>query len=204
MRSGRGASRREGETMARSNAILGAAVVVTLGASVVSAQMVVADPAVILRNAVIAEVKQQVLDTLALQVDRIQHMAKRLSAITNLQRYAISDDDTPKWRIHLFQSEQFLYANPYNAAMNYGDGMGTAFEQVARRRADAGAALVTFGEETTDADATLRSQLATLDAADSSIIAGTDQTGQLRFNGRKELAAIEGLETDTLDPAPSQ
>ena len=25
------------------------------------------------------------------------------------------------WRIHVFLGEQFLYANPYNAALNYGD-----------------------------------------------------------------------------------
>ena len=47
-------------------------------------------------------------------------------------------------------------------------------------------------------------ELATLDAADSSIIAGTDQTGLLRYNGRKELAAIEALQDDALDPSLDQ
>ena len=42
---------------------------------------------------------------------------------------------------------------------------------------------------------------ATLDAADSTMIAGTDQTGLLRYNGRQELAAIDALEGDTLDPS---
>ena len=41
-----------------------------------------------------------------------------------------------------------------------------------------------------DAEAALLAELATLDAADSTLIAGTNQTGLLRYNGRRELAAI--------------
>lgn len=133
-------------------------------------------------------------------------MARRLSVVTNLDKYAISDDDTPTWRIHLFLGEQFLYANPYNAALNCGDGTGASVEEVARRREPPGSELAGFGEEGLDpgTEAAIVAQLATLDAADSTIIAGTDQTGQLRYNGRKELAAIDALEGDTLDPSPSQ
>ena len=50
----------------------------------------------------------------------------------------------------------------------------------------------------------IRSELATLDLADSTIIVGTDQTGQLRYNGRKEQAAIDALDADVIDPSPSQ
>src|SRR5262249_31115119 len=100
--------------------------------------------------------------------------------------------------------EQFLFANPYNAALNYGDRDGSAFEEVARQRETPGEELAGFGEEGLDAQAAIAAQLATLDVADSSIIAATDQTGQLRYNGRKELAAIEALETDTLDPSLTQ
>ena len=34
--------------------------------------------------------------------------------------------------------------------------------------------------------------------------AKSDQTGQLRYNGRRELAAIDALEGNTLDPSPGQ
>ena len=176
----------------------------TVGVGAVSAQIVISDPTLIARDAAIAALKQELLNTLTQEADQIAHMAKRLSALTDLNKYAISDDDTPKWRIHTFQGEQFLYANPYDAALNYGDGQGGAFEQVARARVDAGQALASFGEEAVDAQAAIGAQLATLDAADSAIIVGTDQTGQLRYNGRQELAAIEALESDTVNPTSDQ
>jgi hypothetical protein len=50
------------------------------------------------------------------QADRVQRMAKRLSALMNLDKYAPTDDDIPMWRIHLFLGEQFVFANPHNAA----------------------------------------------------------------------------------------
>ena len=50
----------------------------------------------------------------------------------------------------------------------------------------------------------IRAQLATLDLADSTIVSGTDQDGQLRYNGRKELDAIEALQADVIDPSDDQ
>lgn len=177
---------------------------VTVGAGAVRAQLVISDPVLIARETAIAVLKSQILDTFNQQADSIQRMAARLSALTSLNRYVISDDDTPKWRIHTFLGEQFLYANPYDAALNYGDGQGSAFAQVARARADTGHVLATFGEEGAEGEAAILAELATLDAADSTIIVGTDQTGQLRYNGRQELAAIEALEGDTVDSSSTQ
>jgi hypothetical protein len=107
------------------------------------------------------------------------------------------------WRIHLFEFEQFVYANAYHAALNYGDRHGKAFDEVARTRVAPGEELAGFGEGIAG-EAAIVAQLATLDVADSAIIAATDQTGQLRYNGRKELAAIDALERDVLDPSPKQ
>lgn len=107
-------------------------------------------------------------------------------------------------RPHELAAGDLAYANPYNAALTYGDRDGAAFEEVARQRETPGAELSGLGEEELDAEAAIVAQLATLDAADSTIIASTDQTGQLRYNGRKELAAIEALDTDTLDPSLTQ
>ena len=177
--------------------ILGFAV----GTGFANAQFVVFDPALTLKDAAIAALKELLRDTLNEEADRLYKMAKRLSAFADLSRYFISDDDTPKWRIHPFQFEKFLYANGYNAALNYGDRTGSAYEDVARSRVMPGAELAALADVAPDAEAAIIAELATLDAADSSIIAGTDQTGLLRYNGRKELAAIEALQDDALDPS---
>jgi hypothetical protein len=47
-------------------------------------------------------------------------------------------------------------------------------------------------------------RLATLDVADAAGMAATNETGQLRYNGRRELAAINALETDVVDPSQEQ
>jgi hypothetical protein len=168
-----------------------------------NAQIVVTDPALTIRNAVIATLKQQMLDTGREQAQRLDRMATRLSAHTNLDKYALPEP--PMWRIHWFLDDgTFLYANPYNAALNYGDHDGIAFEQVGRRREPVTNELASFGEDDLAAEAAIRAELATLDAADSAIIAATDQTGQLRYNGRQELVAIDALEGDALDPSETQ
>src|SRR2546430_8080178 len=92
-----------------------------LGARIAKAQFVVFDPALNLKDAAIAALKELLRDTLGNEADRLRKMAKRLSAFADMSRYLISNDDTPRWRIHPFQFEKFLYANGYNAALNYGD-----------------------------------------------------------------------------------
>src|ERR1700724_2535771 len=191
--------------MSRPRTVLIAALAaIVLAAGVARAQLVITDPAVTLRNVVIAVLKRQVLDTLTQQADRVQRMAKRLSALTNLDKYASTDDDIPMWRIHLFLGEQFVFANPYNAALNYGDRNGARYAEVARPRREPASELTGLAELAPSAEAAIVTGLATLDAADSTIIAGTDQTGQLRYNGRRELAAIDALEGDTLDASATQ
>lgn len=180
------------------------ATIVTASVGVVSAQIAISDPPLIQRDAAVAILKGQILDALTNEAQQIQRMAARLSALTDLNKYAISHGDTPTWRIHSVEGDQFLYANSYNAALNYGDRAGSAFAKVARSRVDAGQALATFGEEGLTADAAIRAELATLDGTDSSIIAGTDQTGQLRHNGGNELSAIEALERDAIDSSSEE
>ena len=175
--------------MSRKRALAVAVLGMTLVGGLATAQVVVTDPAVTIKNAIVATLRQQVLDTTTQQAQKLYRMARRLSAFADLSRYTISDDDTPKWRIHSFLGEEFLYANPYDAALNYGDRDGAAFEEVARERQAPGQELAAFGEEGLDAEAAIAAQLATLDVADSTIIASTDQTGQLRYNGRRELDA---------------
>src|SRR5437762_11444523 len=104
-----------------------------VGVTVARAQIVVTDPATTLKNIAIAALKNEVVDVLTNQATRLRKMAKRLSLATNLDKYAVTD--TPEWRIHWFIDDgTFLYANPYNAALNYGDHAGTSFAEVARER----------------------------------------------------------------------
>ena len=173
----------------------------SVGASFVHGQIVVTDPAVTARQVVIAALKARILQAVTAQADRLQQMAQRLSALARPDRYALPEP--PMWRIHLFEHEQFLYANPYHAALNYGDRRGVGFDAVARPREEVGDEFTTRPEGGDGARAAIAAQLATLDAADSTIIASTDQTGQLRYNGRQELAAIDALEGDTLDASPT-
>ena len=178
-------------------------IVLALCVTAASGQIVVTDPALTIRNAVIATLKQRIVDTATEQAERFRRMAMRLSADTDLDKYALSA--SPMWRIHWFVDDgTFLFANPYNAALNYGDHDGRAFEQVGRRREPLKDELANFGEDELAAEAAIRTELATLDAADSAIIIATDQAGQLRYNGRKELLAIDALEGDALDPSETQ
>ena len=188
----------------RHRIVLAVVAVAFVGVTVARAQIVVTDPATTLKNIAIAALKNDVVDVLTNQATRLRKMAKRLSLATNLDKYSLTDP--PAWRIHWFiEDGTFLYANPYTAALNYGDGSGQSFEDVSRERVAPGAELAAFsGEEDTAALDAIRSELATLDIADSTIIAGTDQTGQLRYNGRKEQAVIDALDADVIDPSPSQ
>src|SRR6266540_3550137 len=139
--------------------------IVALSVSFASAQIVVTDPATTIKNAAIAALKNEVVDVLTNQATRLRKMAKRLSLATNLNKYAVTD--TPEWRIHWFIDDgTFLYANPYTAALNYGDGSGRSFAEVARERITPGSELVGLGEGDTNAMDAIASELATLDVAD--------------------------------------
>src|SRR5229473_3205655 len=146
-----------------------------VGVTIARAQIVVTDPATTIKNIAIAALKNEVVDVLTNQATRLRKMAKRLSLATNLDKYSLIDP--PAWRIHWFIDDgTFLYANPYTAALNYGDGTGQSFEEVARARVAPGselAGLAGEGEDTAALDV-IASELATLDVADSTIIAGTD------------------------------
>jgi hypothetical protein len=174
-----------------------------LGTGFAAAQIVVFDPAITTKNAAIAAVKEEVLSVLTNQGQQLRRMARRLSALTNLDKYSLTDP--PAWRIHWFLDDgTFLFANPYTAALNYGDGSGASFEDVARQREPVGPELAQLTEEAPDALAVVAAELATLDIADSTIIAGTDQTGQLRYNGRREQDAIDALDANVVDPSGAQ
>ena len=85
------------------------------------------DAATTARNTVTAAVTQLLLDTERQQHLKIREMARRLSALTNLRKYAL--EEVPRWRTH---GGDFLYAQPYNDALIFGDAAGAAFTELSQ------------------------------------------------------------------------
>jgi hypothetical protein len=174
-------------------------VLVTASVSTARAQLTVYDPAVTFRNSVTAAVKEYLLDVQRLQHSRLRRMAQRLSAVTSLTKYRLID--VPRWRTHAWDEITFPFGHDYTAALNYGDASGLAFLGVTHPLQDAAAVL---GHLPPLARRALLSQLATVSLSDSAAIVATHDTGQLRFNGRRELAAIEELQRDATNDAAEQ
>lgn len=173
------------------------ATLLLLAGSSASAQIVVHDPAVTARNAASAILKEFILNTERDQHSQLRRMAQRLSLFTNLRKYAVPDP--PRWRTH---GGDFLYVQPYNDALIFGDPAGGAYLAVSHARVAARdvPALLTAA-----ARRELMTRLATVDLADATAIAAVNDTGQLRFNGRKrELPAIDALEAHVIDPSNEQ
>jgi hypothetical protein len=173
---------------------------VLFGCIAAQAQIVVFDPAITIRNTTTAIVKE-LLGTLQEQQRRqIRRMSRRLSLFTDLQKYELPE--APRWRIHIFDDpEAVLFAGNYNAALNYGDASGNAFRSVTVPVID-GRGL--FREEDPTALRDFAARLATIDIADATAISATNDTGHVRYNGRKEQEVIDQLDSDALDPSDAQ
>ncbi len=163
------------------------------------AQLIVNDPTITYRNTVIATLKDMLVRLQQQQHSELRRMAHRLSMFTSLQKYRLPD--VPMWRIHDFWGGNVLFANEYHAALNYGDRLGRGFLAVSHPVGSAASAIARFPA---GSRRDLLSRLATLDLTDSAVITGTHDSGQLRFNGRRELAAIESLEQDVTDDSLEQ
>jgi hypothetical protein len=178
--------------------VLLASLFVVISAAALSAQIVVHDRATTLRNSIIAMVKEFLLNTQREQHRQIREMARRLSALTNLDKYAVPDP--PRWRTH--GSDEFLFSQAYNEALIFGDPAGTAYLSLTQPVV---AAQQVLSRLNPGARRAIASQLATVDLADATTIAGTNDTGQLRLSGRKkELPAIDALEAHVIDPSDEQ
>lgn len=165
-------------------------------ATPVSAQWVVHDAATTARNRITAAVKQLLFETERQQHERIREMARRLSALTSMGKYAM--EEVPRWRTH---GGDFFYAQPYNDALIFGDSSGSAFVELSQRLVDA----TELGRLDPVARRLMEARLATVNVADAVAIAATHSSGQLRFLGRKnELQAIDALEGDVIDPSSEQ
>ncbi|MEP0848648.1 MAG: hypothetical protein HRF50_17720 [Phycisphaerae bacterium] len=179
--------------------VLAAAAVVAVGAQApVSAQLAVHDASVTARNTTTAIVKEILLRLQQEQHGRLRRMAQRLSLFTDLRKYVLADP--PRWRTH--GDERFIYSAPYNDALIFGDSAGAAYTELAHPLVADAARLAALPAT---ARRLLSARLATVQLTDAAIIAGTHDTGQLRFSGRKqELPAIDALESHVVDPSNEQ
>lgn len=173
---------------------------ILLGVAAAPAQVVVYDPAVTLRNSVTAVLKEYLVAVQSEQHGKLRRMARRLSMHTDLAKYVVTD--TPRWRTHDFENpDVFLFARAYHAALNYGDSAGAAFTGVSQPVLPSASLLARLSAA---ARRELSARLATIDVAAASAVTATHDTGQLRYNGRRELRAIEALERDVVDPSNEQ
>jgi hypothetical protein len=175
--------------------LIGAIVSVT--SSVASAQFVVYDAATTARNTVTATVNEYLYLTQLQQRLKIRDMARRLSALTSLTKYAI--EDVPRWRTH---GGDFFYAQPYNDALIFGDQSGAAIVELSQPLLSDSRLLNRLDPA---ARRGIEARLATVNLTDAVAIAGTHGTGQLRLLGRRnELQAVNALERDVIDPSSDQ
>lgn len=180
-------------------AVLVLGFVVTCGI-VGHAQIVVHDSAVTFRNRATAVLKEYLLTVQRQQHSQLRRMAQRLSMFTGLGKYTVAG--APKWRIHEWENNRvFLFSTDYHAALNYGDASGSAYRRVSHPVIDAASAL---GRLSPAARRVLTAQLSTLDLGDAAAIAATHDSGQLRYNGRRELLAIDELDRDVTDGSLDQ
>ena len=173
---------------------------VLLGCMAVQAQIVVSDPAITVRNTTTAILKELLANLQEQQRRQIRRMSRRLSFYTDLQKYKLPEP--PRWRIHIFNDPDLvLFAGDYHAALNYGDASGNAYRGVT-------VPLVStrglFGEEDPTGIREFAARLATINVADATAIASTNDDGHVRYNGRREQEAIDQLDSDVLDPSDEQ
>lgn len=180
--------------------IIGGLLILGFLSSPARAQVPVTDVATTVRNALTAVTKELLVKLQEDQHSELKRMAARLSLFTDLSKYATRD--VPLWRIHDFENvETYLFSRGYHAALNYGDASGREYLDIARSRLPYADALQKLAPN--ERNAVLR-MLATLDVADSALVTGTHQTGQLRYNGRRELQAITALEAHVIDGSQTQ
>lgn len=164
------------------------------------AQVAVFDFAVTLRNSLTAALKEYQLTVQREQHSQLRRWAQRLSMFTDLAKFSVGD--APRWRIHDFENaDAFRFARAYHASLNYGDASGAGYETVSQQLMSSTDVL---GRLPPSARRLITADLATAEIGGATIIAGTHDTGRLRFNGRRELQAIEALDRDVTNGSHEQ
>jgi hypothetical protein len=174
-----------------------AATLVVFTDTTLFAQFVVHDAATTARNSTTAALKELLYQLQRQQQEKISDMARRLSAITTLRRYSLTD--VPRWRTH--RSTDFLFAPEYLDALTFGDRSGAAYTRLAASVEHS----ARLGHLPPSAQRAMVARLANVDIADATAITGVHTSGELRLNGRRnELLAIDAVERDAIDPTLEQ
>lgn len=161
-----------------------------------SAQWVVFDAATTAQNRITAILKELQHEVQARQHSQIFEMARRLSALTNLRKYAVTN--VPRWRTH---GGDFSFAMPYLDALTSGDAGGAGYSRVVTALEQA----TRVAQLPPSARRAFLSRLAIVEGMDAIAMAATHTTGQFRRGGRTtELQAIDNLERDVVDPSAQQ
>jgi hypothetical protein len=171
--------------------------IVVIGRSPATAQFVVNDAATTAQNRITAGLNELLYRLQQQHHDKILEMARRLSALTDLKKYVTVD--VPRWRTH--GGDDVLFASPYLRSLIFGDPTGVAYTELAQVPVTS----ARLDQLPARARRAVMSRVAGIELADATAIAGIHNTGQLRLNGRKkELPAIDALETDVIDPSSDQ
>jgi hypothetical protein len=165
--------------------------------SVSAGAVVVFDPLNTLEHTFLNGWREVIGVVLTQQLDRVGQMTTRLSAVTSLVKY-VAPGAPPRWRTRRINNA-LAASDAFMAALNGGDQTGKGFAAASRSRVGAASTLAEFGEENVVAENAVLAALATLDIADSVIMAGIDQTGRIRGNRRSERNTIAALESDVSD-----
>jgi len=162
------------------------------------AQWVVHDAAVTDRNAVTATVKELLVRLQQDVHDQLRKMAARLSALTDLSKYAPLDP--PEW--HAAAPKGLPASQTYALALHAGDAAEDAYNGAVMPLGDLGEGLDGL---TPSAVQALTSALATIEIADAASISGIHDLGQLRAIGRAdEQNAIDALAASVIDGSTAQ
>jgi len=157
---------------------------------------VVHDAATTGRNSVTAVIKEYLLDTQRQQHERIRQMAERLSAFTDLRKYATADP--PPWE--RTNPRRPLYAATFDDALSSGEAADGAYQAVAEPVLP-----MSPRAWTANARRAFTARLATIDVADAVNIAAAEAIGGVRTTGRNyELTATAALQMHVTDPSTTQ
>jgi hypothetical protein len=175
-----------------------AVVIVLVCRADANAQWVVHDAAVTARNTVTATVKELLVALQREQHDLLRRMAARLSALTDLSKYA--PPDPPDWGVPA--ATGLPASRGLEWALQVGDADGRAYATVTQRVSLNAALLARLSPQ---ARRTFTSALATLDLADATITAAINDVGRLRDSGRSvEARAIDTLAARFIDGSSAE
>src|SRR2546428_10718517 len=122
----------------------GILVLVLCALSVGAGAFEVFDPLNTLEHSFLNGWRESINAVLAQELARVRQMAKRLSAITSLAKYAAPD--APLWRTRRID-DALAASDAFMDALNGGDQTGRGYAAIARSRVPVGSAFAAFDDE---------------------------------------------------------